>query len=113
MRPPTRPSPGDKPETPAAARSRSADPPPLPNNAKAPPPRPPSRRGPRSTHLSRAGGALLAAAGPSNEEIADQLSLSVRTVESRLQDVYEKLGSPGRDQLNETLSKNDRRHPNA
>jgi DNA-binding CsgD family transcriptional regulator len=51
--------------------------------------------------------ALLAAAGHSNKEIADQLSLSVRSVESRLQHVYEKLGVPGRDQLSETLTKHD------
>lgn len=36
--------------------------------------------------------ALLAAAGHSNKEIAEELHLSVRTVENRLQRVYEKLG---------------------
>jgi DNA-binding CsgD family transcriptional regulator len=55
--------------------------------------------------------AALLAAGHSNKEIAGQLSLSVRSVESRLQHVYEKLGVPGRDHLSEFLSKNDRRHP--
>ena len=55
--------------------------------------------------------ALLAAAGHSNKEIAGQLSLSVRSVESRLQHAYEKLGVPGRDHLSEILSRNDRRHP--
>jgi DNA-binding CsgD family transcriptional regulator len=51
--------------------------------------------------------ALLAAAGHSNREIADQLYLSVRTVESRLQHVYEKLGISGRAQLQQNLSIND------
>ena len=51
--------------------------------------------------------ALLAAAGHSNKQIADQLSLSVRSIENRLQHVYEKLGLSGRDQLSETLSRND------
>ena len=36
--------------------------------------------------------ALLAANGRSNKEIADELTLSVRTIEGRLQRVYEKLG---------------------
>jgi DNA-binding NarL/FixJ family response regulator len=36
--------------------------------------------------------ALLAAAGRSNRDIADQLTLSVRTVENHLQQVYRKLG---------------------
>ena len=36
--------------------------------------------------------ALLAAAGRSNREIADQLTLSIRTVENHLQQVYRKLG---------------------
>ncbi|QLL06262.1 AAA family ATPase [Mycobacterium vicinigordonae] len=43
--------------------------------------------------------ALLAAAGRSNKAIADQLYLSVRTVEGRLQRVYEKLGISSREQL--------------
>jgi DNA-binding CsgD family transcriptional regulator len=51
--------------------------------------------------------ALLAAAGHSNKAIADQLCLSVRTVENRLQHVYEKLGLSGREQLSRTLTKND------
>lgn len=42
--------------------------------------------------------ALLAAAGRGNREIADQLTLSVRTVENHLQQVYRKLGLH-RDQL--------------
>jgi DNA-binding CsgD family transcriptional regulator len=36
--------------------------------------------------------AVLAAAGYSNKAIADELVLSVRSVENRLQRVYEKLG---------------------
>jgi len=43
--------------------------------------------------------ALLAAAGRSNKEIAEALYLSVRTVESHLQHVYEKLGISRRMQL--------------
>ena len=43
--------------------------------------------------------ALLAAAGRSNRDIAAELSLSVRTVESYLGNVYEKLGIQGRDEL--------------
>ncbi|HEX6421245.1 MAG TPA: AAA family ATPase [Acidimicrobiales bacterium] len=43
--------------------------------------------------------AALAAAGRTNREIADQLHLSGRTVENRLQRVYEKLGVSGRTEL--------------
>ena len=43
--------------------------------------------------------ALLAAAGRSNRDIADELYLSVRTVEGRLQRVYEKLGVSSRSEL--------------
>lgn len=43
--------------------------------------------------------ALLAAAGRSNKAIATQLSISVRTVENRLQGVYVKLGIHGRHEL--------------
>jgi DNA-binding NarL/FixJ family response regulator len=43
--------------------------------------------------------AVLAAAGRSNKQIAEELSLSVRTVENRLQHVYEKLGISGRAEL--------------
>lgn len=43
--------------------------------------------------------ALLAAAGRSNKDIAAELSLSVRTVESYLSNAYEKLGVQGRGQL--------------
>lgn len=43
--------------------------------------------------------AVLAAAGRSNKEIAAQLVLSTRTVENRLQRVYEKLGISGRAEL--------------
>jgi DNA-binding CsgD family transcriptional regulator len=43
--------------------------------------------------------ALLAAAGRSNRDIAAELSLSVRTVESYLSSAYEKLGVPGRAHL--------------
>ncbi len=48
--------------------------------------------------------AVLAAAGRSNKEIAEQLFLSPRTVENRLQRVYEKLGISGRTDLPDTLS---------
>jgi DNA-binding CsgD family transcriptional regulator len=51
--------------------------------------------------------AILAAAGRSNKEIADQLGLSIRTIESRLQHVYEKLGLSGREQLTGILFDNN------
>jgi DNA-binding CsgD family transcriptional regulator len=47
--------------------------------------------------------ALLAAAGRSNRDIADRLYLSVRTVENRLQRVYEKLGVSSRRELADAL----------
>lgn len=43
--------------------------------------------------------ALLAAAGASNKEIAGRLGVGVRSVENRLQHVYEKLGISGRGEL--------------
>src|SRR5690606_37758392 len=43
--------------------------------------------------------AALAAAGRSNKDIAAHLVLSTRTVENRLQRVYEKLGIAGRSEL--------------
>lgn len=45
----------------------------------------------------------LAAAGSSNREIAQHLYVSVRTVETQLQRVYEKLGVHGRDELPDAL----------
>jgi DNA-binding CsgD family transcriptional regulator len=48
--------------------------------------------------------ALLAAAGRSNKEIADELFVSVRTVEGQLHSVYEKLGIKGRAQLPAALT---------
>jgi DNA-binding CsgD family transcriptional regulator len=45
----------------------------------------------------------LAAQGRSNREIADQLVVSVRTVENHLQRVYAKLGVSSRDELGATL----------
>jgi DNA-binding CsgD family transcriptional regulator len=47
--------------------------------------------------------AALAAGGRSNREIADHLFLSSRTVENRLQRVYEKLGITGRGELPDAL----------
>jgi len=47
--------------------------------------------------------ALQAAAGRTNKEIASNMFLSVRTVESHLQRVYEKLGISGRHELAEAL----------
>lgn len=47
--------------------------------------------------------ALQAAAGLSNKEIAAKMTLSVRTVESNLQRVYEKLGIGGRRELSGAL----------
>ena len=46
---------------------------------------------------------LLAAAGRSNKQIAEELYVSVRTVENQLQRVYEKLGITSRAQLAEAL----------
>src|SRR5690606_3774303 len=51
--------------------------------------------------------AALAAAGRTNREIADQLHLSGRTVENRLQRVYEKLGVSGRTELAGALRGDD------
>jgi DNA-binding CsgD family transcriptional regulator len=48
--------------------------------------------------------AVLAAGGRTNKEIAEQLFLSPRTVENRLQRVYEKLGISGRTELDEALT---------
>ena len=48
--------------------------------------------------------ASLAARGRSGQEIADQLFLSVRTVNNHLQNVYSKLGISGRRQLAAALS---------
>jgi len=47
--------------------------------------------------------ALLAAAGRSNKQIAADMCLSVRTVENRLQRVYEELGVPGRHHLTDVF----------
>lgn len=47
--------------------------------------------------------ALQAAAGRTNKEIASDTYLSVRTVESHLQRVYEKLGISGHHELAEAL----------
>lgn len=47
--------------------------------------------------------AFLAANGQSNKEIALHLSRSVRTIENRLQRIYEKLGISSRDKLSQML----------
>jgi DNA-binding NarL/FixJ family response regulator len=47
--------------------------------------------------------AVQAAVGHSNKQIASDLHLSVRTVESHLQRVYEKLGVSGRHELADAL----------
>ena len=47
--------------------------------------------------------AVQAAAGRSNKQIAGDMHLSVRTVESHLQRAYEKLGISGRHELAEAL----------
>jgi DNA-binding CsgD family transcriptional regulator len=47
--------------------------------------------------------AVLAANGRANKEIAEQLHLSPRTVENRLQRVYDKLGVAGRGELADAL----------
>jgi DNA-binding CsgD family transcriptional regulator len=51
--------------------------------------------------------AVLAAGGRANKEIAEQLFLSPRTVENRLQRVYEKLGVSGRTELTSALATAD------
>jgi DNA-binding CsgD family transcriptional regulator len=48
--------------------------------------------------------ALLVAGGRSNREVADTLHLSVRTVENRLQRIYEKLGLTSRAELAELFA---------
>jgi DNA-binding CsgD family transcriptional regulator len=48
--------------------------------------------------------ALLAISGHSNKDIAAQLFLSSRTIENRLQRVYEKLGISGRSELADALT---------
>jgi DNA-binding CsgD family transcriptional regulator len=48
--------------------------------------------------------AVLAANGRANKEIAEQLHLSPRTVENRLQRVYDKLGVAGRGELADALT---------
>jgi DNA-binding CsgD family transcriptional regulator len=48
--------------------------------------------------------AVRAAAGASNKQIASELHLSVRTVENRLQRVYDKLGVKGRSGLPDVFS---------
>ena len=47
--------------------------------------------------------ARQAAAGRSNKQIASDLHLSVRTIESHLQRAYEKLGISGRHELADAL----------
>ena len=47
--------------------------------------------------------AVLAAAGRTNKQIAGDMQLSVRTVESHLQRAYEKLGVSGRHELADAL----------
>jgi DNA-binding CsgD family transcriptional regulator len=47
--------------------------------------------------------AVQAAAGHTNKQIAEDMHLSVRTVESHLQRAYEKLGISGRHELTEAL----------
>jgi DNA-binding CsgD family transcriptional regulator len=47
--------------------------------------------------------ARQAAAGRTNKQIANDMHLSVRTVESHLQRVYEKLGISGRHELADAL----------
>jgi DNA-binding CsgD family transcriptional regulator len=48
--------------------------------------------------------ARQAASGRSNKQIASDMHLSVRTVESHLQRVYEKLGVSGRHELADALA---------
>jgi DNA-binding CsgD family transcriptional regulator len=43
--------------------------------------------------------ARMAAAGRTNRQIAEELFVTIKTVETHLRHVYQKLGIPGRDQL--------------
>jgi DNA-binding CsgD family transcriptional regulator len=61
--------------------------------------------GPRLTRAERKA-AMLAAAGFANKELAAQLGVSIRTVESQLHSVYEKLGISGRSELSGALERN-------
>lgn len=49
--------------------------------------------------------ALLAAEGRTSRQIADQLYLSVRTIDNHLQRAYTKLGVAGRSQLADALGR--------
>jgi len=49
--------------------------------------------------------ARLASTGRSNREIAEELVVSVRTVENHLQRAYDKLGISRRDELGDALSR--------
>lgn len=55
--------------------------------------------------------AVLAAAGRSNKDIAAELYVSVRTVETRLQNVYGKLGVSGRTELASALGTSGENRP--
>ncbi|OWY59668.1 hypothetical protein B7486_73345, partial [cyanobacterium TDX16] len=48
--------------------------------------------------------ALLAAEGLTSREIAEQLYVSVRTIDNHLARVYDKLGVKGRDALRSVLT---------
>ena len=47
--------------------------------------------------------ALLAASGRTNRQIAEQLCVSIRTIESRLVNIYAKLGVSSREDLAQEL----------
>jgi DNA-binding NarL/FixJ family response regulator len=49
--------------------------------------------------------ARLAASGLTSKQVAEQLTVSVRTVENQLASVYAKLGVPGRAGLGDALAK--------
>jgi DNA-binding NarL/FixJ family response regulator len=67
-------------------------------------PRNPYRRGVDSLTVSERRVARIAAAGRTNREIAEELYVSLKTVESHLRSVYSKLGIAGRPELAEALS---------
>jgi DNA-binding CsgD family transcriptional regulator len=56
---------------------------------------------------------LLTAGGRSNRQVADELCLSVRTVENHLQRAYVKLGINGRTDLAQALNEHLERPPRA
>ena len=62
-------------------------------------PRPTAKVTPRALTTRERDVATMAASGMSNQQIADELVISIRTVESHLEHIYRKLGVSGREEL--------------